>query len=96
LSREYGQDLAAVQVTAEANLSGIPDAADGAFPRAPEARVRGVLAAGAAKQDSGAGAAIGFAAAPEVEAAAGSFWLSLTNLGGSDFAASLDYAGHDM
>jgi len=67
--RGFGQQLAAVQVTGEANLTGIPDAADGAFPRADEALVRGVLAAAAAKRESGATAAIGFAVSPEVNPA---------------------------
>jgi hypothetical protein len=40
--RGHGDQLAAIQVTGEANLTGIPDAADGAFPRADEALVRGV------------------------------------------------------
>ena len=62
--RGFGQQLAAVQVTGEANLTGIPDAADGAFPRADEALVRGVLAAATAKRESGATAAIGFAVVP--------------------------------
>lgn len=93
---KHGGQLAALQVTGEANLAGIPAAADGAFPRAGEALVRGVLAAGAAKRHSGASAAVGFAVAPEIDPAAGSFWPLITDLGGSDFAASLDYAGIDM
>jgi len=93
---EYGHRLAAIQVTGEANLAGIPAAADGAYPRVREALVRGVLGAAAAKWDSGASAAIGFAAAPEVDPAASGFWTEVGNLGGRDFAAALDYAGIDM
>ncbi len=78
----YGQQLASVQVTGEANLTGIPDAADGAFPRAGEALARGVLAAAAAKLDSGATAAIGFAVSPEVSPASGTFWPAVARLGG--------------
>lgn len=92
----HGRDLAAVQVTGEANLAGMPDAADGAFPGARDALVRGVLAAAAAKRESGATAAIGFAVAPEVNPAATGFWADVRDLGGSDFAAALDYAGIDM
>lgn len=92
----YGQHLAAIQVTGEANLTGIPDAADGAFPRADEALVRGVLAAAAAKRDSGATAAIGFAVSPEVNPAGGTFWPAVARLGGPAFAAAVDYAGLDM
>lgn len=40
---EHGSRLAAVQVTAEANLSGIPAAADGAFPGGPGGRLRADL-----------------------------------------------------
>jgi hypothetical protein len=45
--RTYGNALAALQVTGEANLTSVSAAADGAYPRAIEALVRGVLAAGA-------------------------------------------------
>jgi hypothetical protein len=48
----YGHTLAAVQVTGEPNLAGIPGAADGAYPQAREALVAGVLAAAAAKRDT--------------------------------------------
>jgi hypothetical protein len=93
---EYGSQLAAVQVTAEANLTGIPDAADGAFPGAREALARGLLRAAEAKRDAGATAAIGFAVVPEPEPNASGFWTELRQLGGSDFAAAADYAGIDM
>ena len=93
---EHGHQLAAVQVTGEANLAGIPAAADGAYPAVREALVRGVLGAAAAKRQSGASAAIGFAIAPEVDPATTGFWAEVRNLGGSDFAAALDYAGIDM
>jgi hypothetical protein len=94
--RGYGHQLAAIQVTGEANLTGIPDAADGAFPRADEALVRGVLAAADAKRDSGATAAIGFAVSPEVNPAGGAFWPAVALLGGLAFADAVDYAGLDM
>jgi hypothetical protein len=93
---EHGSRLAAVQITGEANLAGIPDAADGAFPGAREALVRGLLRAAEAKRAVGATAAIGFAVAPEPEPDANGFWTGIRNLGGSDFAAAADYAGIDM
>jgi hypothetical protein len=93
---EYGRQLAAVQVTGEANLTGIPAAADGAYPRAAEALVRGVLTAAAAKRRAGATAAIGFAVSPEVNAAAVDFWPAVAELGGSEFPAAVDYAGLDI
>jgi hypothetical protein len=92
----YGHQLAAIQVTGEANLTGIPDAADGAFPRADEALVRGVLAAAAAKRACGATAAVGFAVSPEVNPAGRPFWPAVARLGGPEFAAAADYAGLDM
>ncbi len=88
----HGHELAAIQVTGEPNLTSVPAAADGAYPAAREALVRGVLGAAAAKRESGATAAIGFAVAPEVSG----FWAAVRELGGSDFAAALDYAGIDM
>jgi hypothetical protein len=94
--RGFGQQLAAIQVTGEANLTVIPDAADGAFPRADEALVRGMLAAAAAKRESGATAAIGFAVSPEVNPAGNVFWPAVARLGGAEFAAAVDYAGLDM
>jgi hypothetical protein len=93
---EYGNRLAAVQVTGEANLTGIPAAADGAYPGAREALAVGLLRAAEAKRTAGATAAIGFAAVPEPEPDASGFWTSLRNLGGSDFGAAADYAGIDM
>jgi len=92
----HGRQLAAVQVTGEANLTSVPMAADGAFPRAAEALVRGVQAAAAAKERTGATAAIGFAVAPEVNPAASPFWPVVAELGGPRFAASVNYAGLDM
>jgi len=92
----HGHELAAVQVTGEPNLAGMRFAADGAYPAVREALVSGVLGAAAAKRESGATAAIGFAVAPEVDPAASGFWAAVRDLGGSDFAAALDYAGIDM
>ncbi|HWH10765.1 MAG TPA: hypothetical protein VG165_06525 [Solirubrobacteraceae bacterium] len=91
----HGHQLAAVQVTGEANLAGFPAAADGAYPRATEALIRGVQAAAASKRETGATAAIGFAAAfdPDPEA---EFWAELGRDGGEPFVESLDYVGVDM
>jgi hypothetical protein len=86
----YGHELAAVQVTGEPNLAGIPAAADGAYPGVREALVTGVLAAAAAKRESGATAAIGFAVSPEIDPAASGFWPAVRDLGGGDFAGALD------
>lgn len=94
--RDYGRQLAAVQVTGEANLTAIPDAVDGAFPRAAEALVRGVLSAAQAKRAASATAAIGFAAAVEATPDGNGFWSAVRDLGGTDFADAVDYAGIDM
>ena len=93
---DYGHRLAAVQVTGEANLTGIPGGVDGAFPRAAEALVHGVLSAAEAKRLTGATAAIGFAAAVEAAPDPAGFWAGVRDLGGSEFAAALDYAGIDV
>lgn len=93
---DYGHRVAAVQVTGEANLTGVPGGVDGAFPRAAEALVRGVLSAAEAKRLTGATAAIGFAAAVEAAPDPGGFWGVVRDLGGTDFAAALDYAGIDV
>jgi hypothetical protein len=93
---DYGRQIAAIQVTGEANLRGIPAAADGAWPRATEAMVRGVLAGAAAKRSSGASAAIGFAVSPELDPGGGEFWPAVADLGGRQFPAAVDYAGLDM
>jgi len=94
--RDYGHKLAAIQVTGEANLTAIPDAADGAFPRAAEALVRGVLSAAEAKRAAGATAAVGFAAAVEATPDGNGFWSGVRKLGGTDFAAAVEYAGIDL
>jgi hypothetical protein len=91
----HGRRLAAVQVTGEANLKGIPAAADGAYPRAVEALIGGVRVAAAAKREAGATAAIGFAAAFDPDPQA-EFWATLGSAGGASFVESLDYAGIDM
>jgi hypothetical protein len=93
---DYGRKIAAIQVTGEANLRGIPAAADGAWPRATEALVRGVLAGATAKRSAGATAAIGFAVSPELDPGGGEFWPAVAELGGRQFPESVDYAGLDM
>lgn len=92
----HGRQLEAIQVTGEANLTSVPAAADGAFPRATEAFVHGVLAAASAKRRSEATAAIGFAVSPEVDPAKSPFWQTVAALGGDEVATAVDYAGLDM
>jgi hypothetical protein len=92
----FAPHLSAIQVTGEANLTGIPDAGDGAYPGATEALVHGLAAAAAAKQERALDVPVGFAVVPETEPAAGSFWPALAALGGSRLAACVDYVGIDM
>lgn len=92
----HGRELAAVQVTGEANLTWAGAAADGAFPGARDALVQGVLAGAAAKREVGATAAIGFAAVPDIDPAASGFWAGVGESGGAQFAAAVDYAGIDI
>jgi hypothetical protein len=94
--QRHGRQLSAVQVTGEPNLTWAGAAADGAFPGAAEAMVRGVLAGAAAKRECGASAAIGFAVVPDIDPAASGFWPTVSRSGGSSFAAALDYAGIDI
>jgi len=93
---EFATDLAALQVTGEANLTGIPDAGDGAYPGAAEALVHGMSAAATAKRQRALKVPIGFAVVPEREPAAGTFWPAVAALGGSLFQACVDYVGIDM
>jgi hypothetical protein len=94
--RDFGRDVSAVQVTGEANLTVIPDAGDGAYPRVIGALARGIVTAARVKQDVPASADIGFAVVPERDPAAGTFWPALAAAGGPEFAAGLDYVGLDM
>jgi hypothetical protein len=94
--RDFGRELAAVQVTGEANLTDIPDAGDVAYPGAVNALAHGVVAAAAAKRTTGASLDVGFAVVPDPEPAASTFWPALATAGGPRFAASVDYAGIDM
>lgn len=92
----FGAELAAIQVTSEANLTGIPDAGDGAYPGAVEALVHGLAAATAAKRAHSLGVAIGFAVVPEPEPVTGAFWPAVAALAGPRLRDWVDYVGIDM
>jgi virginiamycin B lyase len=92
----YGADLAAVQVTGEANLTGIPAADDGAYPGATEALIHGIVTAAAAKQQRALDVPVGFTVVPERDPAAGTFWPAVAALGGARLRACADYVGIDM
>ncbi|GAA5189840.1 hypothetical protein GCM10023322_43480 [Rugosimonospora acidiphila] len=92
----HGREFAALQVTGEPNLTWAGAAADGAFLNARDALVQGVLAGAAAKRETGATVAIGFAVVPDIDPAANGFWAGVRDSGGADFAAAVDYAGIDI
>jgi hypothetical protein len=88
--------VAILQVTNEANVSGAPDAADGAYPGARDALVRGVIAAkDEARRRGRPGLRIGFNWAYQRGAAEAAFFSSLRARGGSALAAAVDWVGVD-
>lgn len=97
--RRYGPDagFVSLQVTNEANVPGAPDAADGAFPGAAEAVVKGVVAAkDQARRDGRGQLRVGFSwAYDERPLASGEFWATLGRLGGRAFADAVDWVGLD-
>ena len=99
LVRRYGPDpgFVSLQVTNEANLPGAPGAADGAFPGAAEALVKGVIAAKDQVLQEGRGQLrVGFSWAYDERPLAGAqFWATLGRLGGRAFADAVDWVGLD-
>jgi hypothetical protein len=88
--------VAILQVTNEANVSGAPDAADGAYPGACDALVRGVIAAkDEARRRGRPGLRIGFNWAYQRGATEAAFFSSLRARGGSALAAAVDWVGVD-
>jgi hypothetical protein len=88
--------VAILQVTNEANVAGAPDAADGAYPGARDALVRGVIAAkDEARRRGRAGLRIGFNWAYQRGAAEAAFFSSLRAAGGRAFADAVDWVGID-
>jgi hypothetical protein len=85
-----------LQVTNEANVAGAPNAADGAYPGARDALVRGVIAAkDEARRAGRPKLQIGFNWAHERGPAAKAFFSSLRAAGGSAFADAVDWVGVD-
>jgi hypothetical protein len=85
-----------VQVTNEANVAGAPNAADGAYPGARDALVRGVIAAkDEARRAGRAGLKIGFNWAYQRGPAEAAFFSSLRAAGGKAFAGAVDWVGLD-
>jgi hypothetical protein len=88
--------VAHLQVTNEANVAGAPNAADGAYPGARDALVRGVIAAKAEARRAGrAHLQIGFNWAYQRGPAEAAFFSALRAAGGSAFADAVDWVGVD-
>ncbi|MFG1794573.1 hypothetical protein [Nocardia sp. NPDC049149] len=91
--REFGPQLASLQVAEEANHSG--PGGDGGFPAVRQAIVDGVLAARDEVDRLGIDVLIGCNATPIFDPAQ-EFWTDLGRRGGSEFVAALDYVGLDF
>jgi hypothetical protein len=98
--RRFGRirRIVALQVTNEVNLTLSPDSSDGAYERAREALVEGVVAAkDEARRRGLRRLEIGFNWFWRLDAATErAFWASLRQLGGRRFARSLDWLGLDV
>jgi hypothetical protein len=87
--------LVGLQITNEVNIRNAPDAADGAYPGARKALVRGVIAARSElRRMKVRRVTVGFNVAESV--ADRSLWRDLRRLGGKRFARSVDWVGVDV
>ncbi len=96
--RELGPNVnvTSLQITNEANVTVAPDAADGAYPGAMKALVKGVVAAKQEVVRGGYGQlAIGFNWADESGPRAVQFFRTLRRSGGPSFRRSVDWVGVD-
>jgi hypothetical protein len=94
--RQTGANLGYLQVTNEANVTGAPDAADGAYRGARAALVRGVIAARDEAQRRGLPhLLIGFNWAYQLGRSERAFFASLWRRGGRRFASAVDWVGLD-
>lgn len=87
--------LVGLQITNEANMTGAPDAGDGAYPGARQALVSGVVAADRElRRMHATRVKVGFNVAGSVDAKR--FWRDLKRYGGRRFAKAVDYVGIDV
>jgi hypothetical protein len=94
--RQTGASLGYLQVTNEANVTGAPDAADGAYRGARAALVRGVIAArDEARRRGLPQLRIGFNWAYQLGRSERAFFASLWRRGGRRFASAVDWVGLD-
>ena len=92
--RQTGANLRYLQVTNEANVTGAPDAADGAYRGARAALVRGVIAARDEARRRGLHhLRIGFNWAYQLGRSERAFFASLWRRGGRRFATAVDWVG---
>ena len=92
--RQTGANLRYLQVTNEANVTGAPDAADGAYRGARAALVRGVIAARDEARRRGLhDLRIGFNWAYQLGRSERAFFASLWRRGGRRFATAVDWVG---
>lgn len=85
-----------LQVTNEANVDNAPDASDGAYRGVNDALVRGVIAAKETVRRGGFATAIGFNWSYQGNTRVGDpFWRELSDAGGREFAAAVDWVGLD-
>jgi hypothetical protein len=90
------RDFLGVQVTNEANIRNAPNAADGYYPEALDALVRGVVAAKATARVRGFHqVTVGFNWANAAGPTEASFWRRLAG-GGAAFRSALDWIGLDI
>jgi hypothetical protein len=98
--RRFGaiRNVIALQIANEVNLSFSPDSSDGAYERAPEALVQGVIAAKReARRRHLIRLKIGFNWFWQLDdATERRFWESLRDAGGRRFAAAVDWMGLDV
>jgi hypothetical protein len=94
--RQTGANVSYLQITNEANVTGAPDAADGAYRGARAALVRGVIAArGEVRRRDLDQLRIGFNWAYQLGRSERAFFSSLWRLGGRRFATAVDWVGLD-
>jgi hypothetical protein len=90
----HGEYLASLQIGEEPNVTGDPDL-DGAYPRVTEAIIAGVRAAKHMTERRGLDTRVGCNSTPLFGPSAG-FLTGLTQAGGKQFVADLDYIGLDF
>jgi hypothetical protein len=92
---KYGNDIARLQITEEANMSFGTGAIDGDFPNVIQALAIGAVFAKKELRHQGFTAQVGFSTAPAFGPAV-EFWAKLRTVAGPALAEAVDYAGLDF